>query len=174
METLLQTLPKAQTKEEIYFSVCNSILKMEAQKGHFNWTLSDISRESKVTRSLIYYYFGKEKEIILIEAYKFIISIFFGDSPPDAIPMNQRLKKVLTDLQNMPYLFMHYYMQKNADSEFGRMIKTAETLMIKNMKLKFPDMNEVQVLDLYLKQLGAIAFQLSGDQVDLFFDERLI
>ncbi len=162
-----------QSKEEIYFAVCNAILKMEVAKGHLQWTLSDISRESEVTRSLIYYYFGKEKNLVLAEAYKFIISNFFNIERTKTMGIRERLRKVLTDLKSMPYLFVLYYLEKHTGGEFGKMIQEAETLLLKNMKKEFPQMSETQILEVYLKELGAIAFQIPPEKVSDLFAEYI-
>ncbi|MFV3409553.1 TetR/AcrR family transcriptional regulator [Bdellovibrio bacteriovorus] len=160
-----------QSKEEIYFAVCNAILKMEVAKGHLQWTLSDISRESNVTRSLIYYYFGKEKDKVLEEAYKFVISHIFNMERTKTVGIRERLRDVLRDVKNMPYLFVLYYLEKNAGTQFGKMINEAEALLMKAMKIEFPDLSEIQILEIYLKELGAIAFQLPPERVnDLFAD----
>lgn len=160
-----------QSKEEIYFSVCNAILKMEVAKGHLKWTLSDISRESKVTRSLIYYYFGKEKNVVLEEAYKFVISYIFNIEKTKVVGIRERLQDILRDIRSMPYLFVLYYLEKNEGTQFGKMIQEAEALLIKAMRREFPDLDENQILEIYLKELGAIAFQLPPQKVnDLFLD----
>lgn len=166
-----QTPAMAQSKDEIYFAVCNSILKYEAEKGHLQWTLSDISRDSSITRSLIYYYFGKEKSTVLEEAYKFIISKFFDVERAKTMTIHERLKTVLQDLQHMPYLFVLYYLQKNKDGDFGRMIKEAERLLLLGMKREFPDLTELQILEIYLKELGAIAYQVPPEQVKFLFSD---
>ncbi|WP_413584424.1 TetR/AcrR family transcriptional regulator [Bdellovibrio sp. HCB274] len=158
-----------QSKEEIYFAVCNAILKMEVAKGHLQWTLSDISRESNVTRSLIYYYFGKEKEKVLEEAYKFVISQIFNIERAKTVGIRERLRDVLRDVQNMPYLFVLYYLEKNAGTQFGKMISQAEAMLLKAMQSEFPDLSETQILEIYLKELGAIAFQLPPERVDHLF-----
>ncbi len=162
-----------ESKEEIYFSVCNAILRMEVAKGHLAWTLSDISRESKITRSLIYYYFGKEKEVVLAEAYKFIIANFFNIERSKTHNIRERLQKVLIDLQSMPYLLVLYYLEKQRDGDFGRMIKEAESLLLRNMQNEFPQFNEHEILEMYLKELGAIAYQLPPDQVKNVFTKEL-
>lgn len=162
-----------QSKEEIYFAVCNAILKMEVAKGHLQWTLSDISRESNITRSLIYYYFGKEKEKVLEEAYKFIIANFFDIERTKTMGIRERLRQVLTDLKSMPYLLVLYYLEKHNNTEFGQMIHKAEALLIKNMKNEFPNMTEQQLLEIYLKELGAIAYQLPVEKVDGMFGDYL-
>lgn len=160
-----------QSKEDVYFAVCNAILKMEFAKGHLMWTLSDISRESGITRSLIYYYFGKEKKSALEEAYKFVISRFFNIERTKTMGIRDRLKEILVDVKKMPFLFVLYFMEKNANSEIGQLIKEAEGLLLASLKVEFPKLGDVQIFEIYLKELGAIAFQLPPEKVpDLFQD----
>jgi AcrR family transcriptional regulator len=158
----------ATSKEEIYFAVCNSILKLEVEKGHLKWTLSDISRESTVTRSLIYYYFGKEKSIILEEAYKFIIDIFFTGGK-HGLGVKDRIKKAVHDTQAMPYLLVLYYLQRNQDTPFGRMIKKAENMLLDHLQKDYPELSPNEILSVYLMELGAIVFQLDPAKSDELF-----
>ncbi len=162
-----------QSKEDIYFAVCNAILKMEVAKGHLKWTLSEISRESGITRSLIYYYFGKEKKTALEEAYKFIISHFFNIERTRSVGIRERLRQILIDVKKMPYLFVLYYLEKNAGSDVGQMIKEAESLLIKSLKQEFPQLSETQILEIYLKELGAITYQLPPEQVQNLFEDYI-
>lgn len=160
-----------QSKEDIYFAVCNAILKMEVAKGHLKWTLTDISRESGITRSLIYYYFGKEKKSALQEAYKFVLSNFFNIERTKSMGIRERLKKVLEDVKKMPYLFVLYYLERNTGGEIGLMIREAEGMLLQALKKEFPKLNDNQILEIYLKELGAITFQLPPERVkDLFAD----
>lgn len=161
------------TKEEIYFAVCNAILKMEVANGHLKWTLSDISRESGITRSLIYYYFGKEKELVLEEAYKFVLAHFFDLERTKSMGIQDRIRIVLTDLKSMPYLFVLYYLEKNAGTTFGKLILEAEKLLLKSMKVEFPNMSDDEILGVYLKELGAIAFQLPPSDVVKHFPKYI-
>ncbi|WII71019.1 TetR/AcrR family transcriptional regulator [Bdellovibrio sp. 22V] len=162
-----------QSKEEIYFAVCNAILKMEVAKGHLKWTLSDISRESGITRSLIYYYFGKEKKSVLEEAYKFVISQFFNIERTKTMGIRERLKQVLRDVKKMPYLFVLYYLERNNDGEIGKMIKDAEKLLLKALKVEFPKLSDIQILEIYLKELGAITYQLPEERVNELFESYI-
>ena len=59
-------------KDESYWIILSSAMDLDVKKGHLKWTMSDLSRKSKITRSLIYYYFGREKAEILEEAVKLI------------------------------------------------------------------------------------------------------
>ncbi len=166
--------PLMDDKDRVYFSVCSAILKMEVEKGHLKWGLTDISRESKITRSLIYYYFGKEKELILKEAYRFILEIFFTPAlkyRTRSIP--ERMKRTLEHMDLMPYLFVLYFLQKKADSDIGKMLRKAEEDLFVYMKKLLPELSEQEILELYLKELGAIAFHLPMDQVERLFGQYL-
>lgn len=162
-----------QSKEDVYFAVCNAILKMEVEKGHLKWTLSEISRESGITRSLIYYYFGKEKPKALEEATKFIISQFFNIERTKSMGIRERLRQVLKDVRKMPYLFVFYFLEKNNGGEIGELIKGAEKLLLVAMKKEFPDLSDIEILEIYLKELGAITFQLPPEQVDSLFEKYI-
>lgn len=160
-----------QEKEQVFFSVCSAILKMEVEKGSMGWTLSDISRESGITRSLIYYYFGKEKDQILTEAYKFILTTFFEFRPTDPVP--DRMKEILQKAKLMPYLFVLFYLQRDLDTEVGQMIRAAEQTSIKNLSKSYPHLSPHEIKALYMKELGAIAIHLPPEEVDLFFAEYI-
>jgi AcrR family transcriptional regulator len=161
---------KADNKEEIYFAVCNAILKMEFTKGHLKWTVSDIARESKITRSLIYYYFGKEKKAVLEVAYQFIISHFYNIDRAKKVTVRERLRDLLEDIKNMPYMVNLFYMAKIGDSEFGRMIRDKEKALLKAMEKEFPHLSEIQILEVYLLELGALIYHLPPEKTDSLFE----
>ncbi len=159
-----------QDKDKVYFAVCSAILKLEIEKGHLKWSITDISRVSEITRSLIYYYFGKEKEVILKEAYRFILEIFFTPAAATRTgSVTARMKDTLINLGYMPYLFVLYYLQKNTDTEVGAMLRKSEAELLKYLKGILPHLTEGQVLELYLKELGAIAYHLPPEKVDEVF-----
>jgi AcrR family transcriptional regulator len=157
------------SKIEIFHKVCNSILKKELENGHLKWTHSEIARDSGVTRSLIYYYFGKEKHAILKVAYQFILESFFRIHPRSDKTLAERIKEVIHQIQQMPYLFVLYFLQKNVNTEFGLMISKAEKDFLKGLKSIYPELADHQILEIYLLELGAIAYSLSPQQSDRVF-----
>lgn len=159
------------SKDEVYFAVCNTVLRMEIAKGHLKWTVSDISRFSGITRSLIYYYFDKDKEQILEESYKYMVNLFFSTNPSEAIGIRARMKKVLSDLQHMPYMFVHYFLEKNKDSKLGKIIKKGEEDLIDYLHRTNPEYSREDIFKIYLTELGAIAYQLPTDKVDGLFPD---
>ncbi len=162
---------RTKNKDEVYFSVCNAVLRLEVNRGHLKWTVSDLSRFSGITRSLIYYYFGKDKDDILEHSYRYMVGIFFNSDPNSKMGLHERLKKILSDLVHMPYIFVLYYLEKNKDSYFGKIIKKAESELLAHLEELYPKYSKEQVFELYLKELGAIAFQASSAQVESCFPD---
>lgn len=158
-------------KDDVFYSICHTVLKLEVGKGNLKWTVSDISKESGVTRSLIYYYFGKEKEVILEEAYRYMLDTMFNLKREGSLGIKQRMRLTLERLQEMPYLFVLYYLKKNSDSQIGELIRKAEQMLMENFKKDYPEMPEDEILRIFLLELGCIAYQVSPDVSDSVFEQ---
>ena len=65
-------------KDEAFWKILNAAIELDYKKGHLKWTMTELSRRSGVTRSLIYYYFGRQKAAILKEAVKIVGEEFVG------------------------------------------------------------------------------------------------
>lgn len=63
------------------FTLVNTILAFENQKGHLKWKVTEIARASKVSKSLVYYYLGSTKEVILDNCIRIGAEEFYGLSP---------------------------------------------------------------------------------------------
>lgn len=171
IQSLLSNLFMAtKSKEEVYFAVCNAILKLEVSKGHLKWTISEVSRISKITRSLIYYYFGKEKKQIIDEAFKHVLSLFFNLDPERQLGIQKRMQKVLHEIKNMPYLFVLFYLQRNTDSPMALMIAEAERKLLQAFRDDYPNYSEDEILKIYLLELGSVAYQLPQEKVAAIFN----
>jgi hypothetical protein len=159
------------SKEQVYFNICNAVLKLEVAKGHLKWTVSDASRHSDVTRSLIYYYFGKDKETIVEEAYRYMLELIFNTERKVSLGLKDRLKEVLKKLEVMPYIFVLLYLQKGKETKIGTMIRAAEATLLKNFKEDFPSLSEDEIFKIYLLELGCVAYGLEPDQVGKVFSQ---
>jgi AcrR family transcriptional regulator len=158
-------------KEEVFFKICNSVLKKEVEKGHLKWTVSDISRDADVTRSLVYYYFGKEKQNIFDEAWRYMISIFFSFSEETKQrPINERMHNILGSMKKMPYLFVLFFLKKNEDTPIAQEIRKAEEGLLDILQKEYPAYTRTQVLRLYLLELGSIAYGLDPEKANEVFD----
>lgn len=148
-------------KDKIYLNILRTVLRLEIQKGHLKWSLSEVSKISGVTRSLIYYYFGKNKHEIMQEATSYLgKEIFSLDmSPTSALPINERLKILTEVLRDNPYLFLHFYINKCKDNETGENIRSIEDRFLVKLKGEFPNLSEEQRLLIYVIELGILAYQ---------------
>lgn len=122
---------KESRKDETFWAVLNAAIQLEFVRGHQRWSMSELSRTSKVTRSLIYYYFGKSKGGILLEAVKIIGEEFFGLTASrlelwkngeiaDSVIQSRRL------LEKSPHMGSFYMVHREAETEIGEALRTLE------------------------------------------------
>jgi AcrR family transcriptional regulator len=104
---------------------------LDFRKGHQRWTISDLSRSSGITRSLIYYYFGKSREKILLEAVKALGEEFFGLTNERLMLWKQGKisESVLLSrkfIQSNPDLAAFYLLHRAKDSTIGETLRELE------------------------------------------------
>ena len=163
---------KEMEKEEVHFLICNSVLKLEVNKGHLKWTISDISKDSGVTRSLIYYYFGKEKQTLVEEAFRYMVDVFFDVKSPEDLGLQARMANVLSRLRDMPYAFILFFLERRKDTEVGELLRKTEAALSERLKRDFPDMDDDEILRIYLLELGAVAYGLEPEKVPDIFQRK--
>jgi len=160
------------SKEEFFHKVCNSVLKMEELKGHLLWRISDIAKDAKVQRTLIYHYFGKDREELLHEAWNYMLKTMFFLEEEQSLGVRARMKQIMEKIKEMPYLFVLFFIEKNKTSEIGEMIRTHEKKLISILSEKYPDLSQKEILEIYLLELGAIAHgNLTEEEIADYFPE---
>lgn len=112
-------------KEELTTKISQVILQFESQKGSLKWSVSEVSRESQVTRSLIYYHFGRKKNELLLLSLERMMNILFTFKNED-LKIKERLKRALAYLKEDPSPFIVWYLYRLQDNEFGQYISTIE------------------------------------------------
>ena len=158
------------TKDELYYKICHAVLKLEMQKGRGLWTISDVAKVAQVTRPLIYYYFGKDKQVLLTESWKFMIETMFYLSAKDKLGIRARIKETISRINQMPYLFVLFFLEKSSGSEIGLLIKNAEEKLLKTLKKEYPQYGTEDILQMYVLELGAVAYRdLNELQVNSLF-----
>lgn len=161
-------------KDKLFFDVCNSVLRLEVKKGHLLWSISEISRDSEITRSLIYYYFGKEKNIILQESVSFMLSFMFGSATPIHVDIRKRVSVLLERVNEMPYLLIYFIQEKNKDTSYGEMIRTAEDQLLVHLQSHYPHLDKDQIFRIYILELGLITHQRATvEQISSTYKEML-
>ncbi|EQC51175.1 TetR/AcrR family transcriptional regulator [Bacteriovorax sp. DB6_IX] len=153
--------------QEVHFKILNAVTKLEISKGHLKWKISDVAKEADVTRSLVYYYLGKDKEVILKEAIKYMLESVFNLFEDEPVRVKYRIKIALEQIKQMPYLMVLFVLNRRADNEIGEIIRHAEMELFQLLKKIYPQMSDDQVLQLYIMELGAAVY---GDLPESFID----
>ena len=141
--------------------ILKTVIRLEVQKGHLKWSISEVSRISGVTRSLIYYYFGQKKHEIMEEASSYLArNIFRLDTPREKdIAITDRTEEVLKTFRENPYYFIHFYLHRNHAGRAGIRIRAAEKGFLKKLANEFPGLNNEQIRLIYILELGLLAYQ---------------
>ena len=66
------------TKADYIERIMEAVIELEVTKGHLKWRMADLARVSQVTRTLLYYYFGKDTKNIFKQAVDYYIGQFLG------------------------------------------------------------------------------------------------
>ncbi len=140
-------MSEALGKDKVFWQILNAALELDCKKGHLKWTLTDLSRKAKVTRSLIYYYFGRSKASILDEAIKLIGSEFIGlNKERMSLWQTGRLKESMLRtrefVDQMPYLCTFILENRQLKSEIGISVHKMEKKFIKKLADHFGDQDK--------------------------------
>ena len=162
---------RAATKDETYWKVLNAAIELDFRKGHQRWTMSELSRSCKITRSLIYYYFGKSKEGLLLEGVRLLGEEFFGLNPVrlelwERGDISQSVILTRELLQKSPHMMAFYLVHRDSDSEIGRMVRQLEVDYLEKLKRFFPAASEASIEALFGLFMGLVfAPHLTADAV---------
>jgi AcrR family transcriptional regulator len=150
---------KTDSKEEVYKAVLNAAIELDIQLGHLAWTYTQLAKRSKISRTLIYYYFGKDKINILKEACLLFGEELAGLSSErmDAWKegrIDLGLQKTRELFKDYPYLVPFYFLYRTLDNEIGELIRRYEEEGYKKRKLFFPDATSQDLQILFSFHLG--------------------
>lgn len=160
---------KQYSKEEVYKAVLNAAIELDIQLGHLKWTYTLLAKKSKISRTLIYYYFGKEKINILKEA-----CLLFGEELAGIGEermrawkegkIEQGLSKTRHLFKDYPYLIPFYYLYRTRDNEIGELIQRYENEGYKKRKHFFPEMTDQQLRIMFSFHTGLATFPYLEDE----------
>jgi hypothetical protein len=126
------------SKDEVFWKILNSAVELDLRKGHLKWSLSELSRKSGITRSLIYYYLGKSREDILQNAIDIIGHEMFGTSRRklEMWKSGQALESIIETrewVESHPYILRFYMVHRDAPTEVGKSLRAHEEKLIKKV-----------------------------------------
>lgn len=167
---------RAPNKQQIYRDVLSAAIQLDLQLGYLKWTVSRLARVSGVSRTLIYYYFGKSKVSILMEATKLFGEELAGIADPakpslwasgDMVFAFTESRKLL---RRIPGITAWYFLQREKETEVGRAIRKIEAAHLVKISRFFPGSSEETVYAVYSLFFG-ISF--SGQSVPLMPSEAV-
>ena len=160
------------SKDKNYWTLLNNAIELDIKKGHLKWTLSDLSRKSDITRSLIYYYFGKDKQIILKEAIKLIGEKFIGLTEErykmwEEGRLAESLMEARSFYEKAPYLPIFILINRPKENMIGESMRGLEKDFQNKLKLFYPNSKEYQITSIFAIYWGIVfSPKICKDSVD--------
>jgi AcrR family transcriptional regulator len=148
-------------KDENYWKILNSAVRLDVQKGHLRWTVAELARASGVGRTLIYYYFGKSKEQVIKTALNIIAEEVFGLSP-ERLQLWQEgriaesIEKSRDMLKLAPQLREFYFHWRYTPSETQEDLVRVEKRYLQKLKKAKPSLSNVAAEAVFALLFGLV------------------
>lgn len=148
------------SKDENYWAVFEAVIRLDFQKGPMSWKISDLARASKVSRTLIYYYFGNSKEHIMQTAIDFLGEEYFGLSlARKSLWQNglifESLQETRRLCQRAPFVHFFYMTRRHIDSNIGKQLREFEKRFRQKISKAYPKAKSEEI-----EALAAVIFGL--------------
>lgn len=147
--------------------IATSVLRLEVSKGHLKWKVTDLQARAKISRSLIYRYFGNTKEGILRRALKVFTDKFYvlGEAETGA-PFAERIRHSKRFLIENPEAILFYQKWRSKDSWISIELKRSEQEFQNKLRQSYPHLSEQQVYMVHSFVHGLVTAPfLNGEQV---------
>ncbi len=153
----------SQEKDKNYWSVLDSVIRLEVSKGHLLWKITELSRISGVGRPLIYYYFGKSKEEIVQTAMKIIGDEFYGlsDERIELWKAGRVAESILLTrelMQNAPYVSVFFFHWRHRAGEISQYFKELEARYKAKLAALRPEKSPIEIEAIFAIFFGLILF----------------
>jgi AcrR family transcriptional regulator len=158
----MSTSDNPNNKDELFWRILNAALQLECTKGHMRWKMTDLSRNSGVTRSLIYYYFGNSKIKIVQEGIRQMGEEFFGLSEERmelwrAGKFGESLRRTRELVKHTPYIVVFYLQQRRAGTTLSKEIEALEERYLEKLSKRFPSAPRDNLVACFAALLGFAA-----------------
>lgn len=135
---------------EVKNQVLQAVMAAEVSKGHLKWKVSDIARQTKVSRPLIYYHFGKTKQEIFNVCLQLVAEDYYGLTPEreKSLVSGSLYDSVLRTwkmYKNNPSLAVFYQKARMSQSDLNDQMVEIESRYQKKLKKAFPHLSEHQI-----------------------------
>jgi AcrR family transcriptional regulator len=147
-------------KDEIYWKILDSAVALDVRQGHQKWTMTQLSRSSGVSRTLIYYYFGRSKLGILDEAISIFGNVLTGlTAEHSALWDAGRIAESFIDtrktlIERSPSVIPFYFLNRTKENEVGQAIRKKEKAYREKLSTRFPGLTAAQRDGVYALLFG--------------------
>ncbi len=147
------------TKDRIYRKVVGAAISLELRCGHLKWSMARLARLSGISRPLIYYYFGKSKAAILVEATKIFGGELAGFTEEKTNYWESgRIDLALAEsrrlLQEIPGLTAWYFLQRQTETAVGEAIRGIELAHVAKIRKYLPSAGESNIQAIFALFFG--------------------
>lgn len=134
------------SKREKFFQIAISIFTLESTYGHLKWKVTDLEKKSKVSRTLIYRYFGSNKSDIFINGLKIFLNEFYGFSEKPSVSFPESIRKARKLMEEHREAVIFYQKWRLIDSELKEIFISTEKKFQKKLKNIFPNLNSSELM----------------------------
>lgn len=148
-------------KDETYWRILNAALRLDFKRGHLRWTITELSRTTKVARSLIYYYFGKSKNAILVAALQLIGEDLFGLNQEriglwNEGKIEESILRSRSAVRANPHIVAFYFAHRADESPIGEKLRELEVSYRKKLEKMLPEKSEEEIKSITALNLGRV------------------
>lgn len=142
------------TKKNPRTDILTKVIALEVSKGHLKWKVSDLARLCHVSRSLVYYHFGRTKREILEKCLENLANDYYGLGTDGAEWLfDGRLTEFLLRTRKLhlknPAIAAFYQRWRAQDSPWRDQLTKFETDFQMKIKKSFPHLSMAKVLAIH-------------------------
>ena len=134
------------SKEDKVFQVALAVFELEEEHGHLGWKVTQVVEKSEISRSLIYRYFGGNKEEILVEALKTFVLRFYGFSGDENRGFLEKLTAARKLIEDYPQAGMFYLKWRTSNSHLKEEFLKIEEKYQSVLKELYPQFSEEELM----------------------------
>ena len=153
--------------------ICNEIFALEGRKGHLKWTVTELARKCKVSKSLVYYHFGKSKTEIFNSSFETVSRELWGlTREREAMISEGRLLDSMLASHKMhietPEFTVFYFRYRHSPSAIGERIRDYDRQYQERLKRVFPHFSTQELAALQAMFHGLVISPIAHEEAFKF------
>lgn len=163
MKELDEVFDEFNSKEKAFWEILNSAVSLDIANGHLNWSITNLAQESRVSRGLIYHYFGKSKANILLEAINFFNRYILGTNAKQLQLWEKRnilpsLELARDVLGRIPAIVPFYFINRDLDNAIGDELREQRKIYFSKLISFFPFLSPLQIQTVHSLLFGLVFY----------------